>query len=191
MPISVFIVIAGALAALPGSTAQAETISIDAGNNWFCSSDFQTQPCVTDITAGDSVVWTMVQGFHTVTECEAGHTNCGNGFDSGLLNQGETYSLTFSEPGTVSYYCAIHPDMTGVLNVQEPMPSPSPVPTTAPTDGGEAPAATATQSPAAVPQTGGQPSDGSGFAAALLLALAGGSLLVLSGGSALFAVRRR
>jgi plastocyanin len=39
---------------------------------------------------------------------------------SGLLNTGETWSLTFSKAGSYTYLCAIHAGMGGVVNVVEP-----------------------------------------------------------------------
>ena len=36
---------------------------------------------------------------------------------SGLLNKGDTYSLTFTKEGVFPYLCAIHPGMGGVVNV--------------------------------------------------------------------------
>jgi plastocyanin len=38
-------------------------------------------------------------------------------WDSGTLSQGNTYSYTFTTPGTYSYHCAIHSSMKGTVNV--------------------------------------------------------------------------
>jgi plastocyanin len=35
-------------------------------------------------------------------------------FDSGILNPGDTFSLTFDTPGTSAYYCQIHGGPGGV-----------------------------------------------------------------------------
>jgi plastocyanin len=47
------------------------------------------------------------------------HTVTGNngGFNSGLLNTGNSWSYTFTTPGTYQYHCAIHPFMTGTVVV--------------------------------------------------------------------------
>jgi plastocyanin len=42
----------------------------------------------------------------------------GDRFNSGLLMPGESYSLTFSEPGVYSFTCNIHPGMNGTVVVQ-------------------------------------------------------------------------
>ncbi len=36
-----------------------------------------------------------------------------------LLNKGESYSFTFNETGSVSYYCSPHPYMKGIVTVTE------------------------------------------------------------------------
>ena len=38
-------------------------------------------------------------------------------FDSEVLNPGDSFMLTFPEAGTFSYYCEIHPSMTGSVIV--------------------------------------------------------------------------
>lgn len=56
----------------------------------------------------------------TLTACDSSGTeDDGPSFASGSLESGESYSFTFQEEGTVSYYCENHqPDMTGQINVQ-------------------------------------------------------------------------
>jgi len=39
-------------------------------------------------------------------------------FDSGLLATGQAFDLSFDEPGQYELFCALHPDMTGVVNVE-------------------------------------------------------------------------
>jgi len=38
-------------------------------------------------------------------------------FDTGTIAPGGSGSVTFNTPGTYSYFCAIHPDMTGTITV--------------------------------------------------------------------------
>ena len=38
-------------------------------------------------------------------------------WDSGELQQGEDFSFTFDKPGTYTYHCSIHPDMTASVKV--------------------------------------------------------------------------
>jgi hypothetical protein len=48
---------------------------------------------------------------HTVTALEGT-------FDSGKLNGGESFSVTFTKPGTFLYKCLIHPTMKGTVIVR-------------------------------------------------------------------------
>jgi plastocyanin len=40
-------------------------------------------------------------------------------FDTGTIEEGKLKSETFKEPGTYSYFCEIHPDMHGTVEVVE------------------------------------------------------------------------
>jgi hypothetical protein len=54
------------------------------------------------VAAGTRVVWTNVgQNPHTVTANE-------RAFDSGTLESGETFAVSFDDVGRVPYYCQIH-----------------------------------------------------------------------------------
>jgi len=174
-------------------TSSAQSTNIDVGNFYFCAASFESSVCDTTVTAGSTVTWQVSAGSHTVTQCDASFTTCppSGGFDSGLLNSGGTYSQTFSTPGTISYWCAFHPDqMRGRLVVQaqptatptptptagpgSPTPSPPPVPTT-----GSAGIPGATSGPVQVPNSGG--STGGSFP---WVAVAMGMTLLTLGGAA-------
>jgi plastocyanin len=59
-------------------------------------------PRQVEVEAGGTVVWEHVgQRPHTVTASDGS-------FDSGTLETGASFSQTFSEPGTYSYYCRFH-----------------------------------------------------------------------------------
>src|SRR5581483_4882133 len=49
---------------------------------------------------------------HTVTTTKAPVA-----FDSGVFQNGKSFSYTFTKPGTYEYYCAVHPDMKAVVTV--------------------------------------------------------------------------
>lgn len=172
-------------------SAGAVTEEIEAGSNYFCAPSFQNGVCTTTITVGDTVTWNMVLGIHTVTECDSTYATCAaaGGFDSGILEPGETFSRTFDAAGDVAYYCAIHPiEMRGVISVVAAVtdtPTPTPVsstPTDVPGD------ASPTASPAAVPKSGGEPLTGGFPLEALVLAL--GGVLAAAGAASLYAARR-
>lgn len=80
--------------------------------------DDEFQPTQLTVTVGTTVVWTNAgQNPHTVTAAD-------RAFDSGTLESGETFSITFDEAGEVPYYCQIHGEpgsgMRGVIVVQAP-----------------------------------------------------------------------
>lgn len=84
-------------------------------------SDFAFSPATVTITAGDSVTWTNADPVvHTATSTTGA-------FDSGDIAQGESFSVTFTTPGTYDYFCTPHPTMTGQIVVQAAAPAaPSP-----------------------------------------------------------------
>jgi len=72
------------------------------------------QPAELMVEAGQTVVWTN-RGFgpHTVTAA-------GGEFDSGRINAGESFKVTFTTPGAFAYACTIHPSMHGKVSVLAP-----------------------------------------------------------------------
>lgn len=65
------------------------------------------------VKEGTKVVWENEQSItHTVTSKE-------DFFDSGNIEQGDSYSYTFEKPGTYNYYCTIHPSMEGKVVVKK------------------------------------------------------------------------
>ena len=89
--------------------------------------DFAFAPATLTITVGDTVTWTNQDAVaHTATSTTGV-------FDSGDLEQGESYSVTFTAPGTYDYLCTPHPSMTGrvvVLAAATPVPA-TPAPASA------------------------------------------------------------
>ena len=73
---------------------------------------FVFQPATITVPAGTTVVWTNLDPVaHTVTDVDGA-------YDSGLFDEAGTYSMTFSTPGTYTYYCIPHPMMIGTVEVQ-------------------------------------------------------------------------
>src|SRR3954451_7965451 len=99
-------------AALAWQNQQQSAIGNSAPNSRSVSiEDFYFEPSEAAIQPGDTVTWTNEGNHpHTVTADDGS-------FDSGPLQQGESFSHTFQSPGMVSYYCSIHPFMTGSVSV--------------------------------------------------------------------------
>jgi plastocyanin len=82
------------------------------GGNAVAVEGFAFVPSTLEVLSGTEVTWTNRDPTtHTVT-AEDGS------FDSGPLDQGGTFAMTFNEPGTVAYFCSIHPTMKGTVTVQ-------------------------------------------------------------------------
>ena len=73
--------------------------------------NFTFNPKVVTVKAGDTVVWTNRDDIpHTVADPGK--------FKSKALDTGDTYSFTFTTPGSFDYFCSLHPHMTGRLVVE-------------------------------------------------------------------------
>lgn len=71
--------------------------------------DFSFNPNGITVHAGGTVTWT--------NDGSTAHTATGEGFDSGHIQPGKSYSHTFSSSGTFNYVCQIHPFMKGKITV--------------------------------------------------------------------------
>lgn len=69
-------------------------------------------PASITIKVGDTVTWTNNDADHD-------HTVSGNGFSSGNLKHGATFSFTFTSAGTFAYSDGLHPRMKGKVVVQK------------------------------------------------------------------------
>lgn len=78
--------------------------------------DLDYDPRVVTVEAGEGILWrNMGELPHTVTD-RAGE------FDSGILQNGETFTHVFPEVGTFEYFCTLHPDMIATVVVAEATP---------------------------------------------------------------------
>jgi plastocyanin len=136
-----------------GSVAHAATFIVNVGGN----APPAFSPQIITIAPGDTVTFVNKGGFHNVV-ADDGSFTCAHGCKGDT--QGDTgapsssnwiFSLSFATAGTVGYYCVVHgapgQGMYGTINVRAPQPPPA-------------------TSTSAVPEAG------SGFAVALVLALA-------------------
>ena len=85
------------------------TIVTGAGNQ---NNGQSFSPASFTVKAGTTVTWVNKDGTeHTVT------SKGSSLFDSGNVPTGGTFSYTFRQPGTYTYYCTLHPWMTGTIVV--------------------------------------------------------------------------
>ena len=74
--------------------------------------NFNFTPADITVAAGTTVTWTNNDDVeHTVTASD-------NTFGSKALETGASYSFTFKQAGTYTYFCSIHPFMTARVTVQ-------------------------------------------------------------------------
>ena|SRR5271165_7018767 len=74
--------------------------------------NFSFAPATITVAAGTTVRWTNRDDIpHTVVSDD-------QSFKSKAMDTDEAYTHTFTKPGTYSYFCSIHPKMTGKVVVQ-------------------------------------------------------------------------
>lgn len=72
---------------------------------------FMFGPSTVTVVAGTTVAWKNLDPEpHTVASLDGA-------FRSGALDQGDSFTFTFTKPGTYRYVCSIHPQMTGTIAV--------------------------------------------------------------------------
>ena len=106
----VFLLLMGAFFELGGKTASAE--STTSGASAVKIDNFSFTPATITVAAGTTVTWTNSDDIpHTVVSDD-------KSFKSKPLDTDEKFTYTFSKPGTYSYFCSLHPKMTGKIVVQ-------------------------------------------------------------------------
>jgi len=74
--------------------------------------NFVFEPARVTVKAGTTVTWTNRDDIpHTVAAKE-------RLFKSKVMDTDESYSFTFSTPGEYTYFCSLHPHMTGTIVVE-------------------------------------------------------------------------
>jgi plastocyanin len=112
-------------------------------------------PATLTVRAGDSVTWAN----HDEAAHDVVTTSGPASFRSPLLQTNQSWTFTFTVPGTYAYYCSVHPDMRAQVVVQAadtPTAAPPPAPAQQPatrrpivtTTAAAPPAAPATPNPA-------------------------------------------
>ena len=108
----------GSGSAMPGmtmsGTAGGGAPAAPVGGNTVMIQNFAFAPAALVVKVGTTVTWTNRDtDAHTVT------SQGGNGgpLASAALSTGQSYSYTFTKPGTYSYLCTIHPFMTATVTV--------------------------------------------------------------------------
>ena len=73
--------------------------------------DFTFTPGNVEVPLGATVTWTNYDSApHSATADDGS-------WDTGILDKGQSASVTFSSPGEYAYYCAVHPSMKAHIRV--------------------------------------------------------------------------
>ncbi len=73
--------------------------------------NFAFDPPAVTVPIGTTVVWRLVEGYHTVVSADFR-------LNSPILEQvGDSYTYTFTKVGVYDYVCGVHPEMVGVVQV--------------------------------------------------------------------------
>jgi amicyanin len=94
----------GGVQQTPASTPATNVNQVTIANFAYAPSNIQ-------VSAGTTVTWTNRDSApHSVTFKNRMK-------DSGWLRQGQSFSYTFTTPGTFDYYCTVHPNMVARVSV--------------------------------------------------------------------------
>lgn len=109
----VTMVLVGCTSSPPATSDSNEPANSSAPTYDVSIQNFSFSPATLTIKRGDTVRWTNQDSVqHTAT--------ADNGFfDTGLLSQGQSDTVTFTTTGTFSYYCTPHPNMRATIIVEE------------------------------------------------------------------------
>ncbi|MEU8411386.1 cupredoxin family copper-binding protein [Amycolatopsis japonica] len=108
----------------------------DAATQQVMMQDYAYGPAALTVRVGDTVTWMQ----HDQAPHDVVTTSAPVAFRSPQLSAGQSWSYTFTKPGTYSYYCSVHPDMRATVTVlaaetptKQPPPTPSKQTTARPT----------------------------------------------------------
>lgn len=94
-----------AVSAIVSTTPTNESITVEIKN-------FSYNPSPLNIKTGTKVTWINKDNApHTITSVS------GNLLNSPTLSKEQSFSFTFTNPGTINYYCTFHPMMKGSVDI--------------------------------------------------------------------------
>jgi plastocyanin len=79
------------------------------GGSAVAVADNSFSPATIEVAVGETVTFE--------NEGQIAHTVTGDGFDSGSMAPGDTFTFEASKSGSFSYVCTFHPGMSGTIEV--------------------------------------------------------------------------
>jgi amicyanin len=104
----------GALGALVGAVLAGGVLLANAQNQTsaIAIDNFTFNPQTVTVKAGATVTWTNKDDIpHAIAAV-------GKQFKSKVMDTDNSYSFTFTTPGSYAYFCSLHPHMTGTIVVE-------------------------------------------------------------------------
>lgn len=106
--------VAGCSSPQTATTTVAPTTSTGGGNA-ITIKNFAFDPSTLTVKTGTVVTWINQDATpHTIFS----DTGSPAAFSSAPFSTGASYTFTFTQPGTYTYHCSIHPSMKGTIIVQ-------------------------------------------------------------------------
>ena len=85
----------------------------DAPANQIVINEYMYMPATLNVVTGTKVTWINHDDVpHTIVDTD-------KAFRSSALDTDDTYSYTFTKPGTYHYFCTLHPKMVGTIVVAD------------------------------------------------------------------------
>jgi amicyanin len=93
-----------------------ETAAKEAAGTQVVIDNFSFTPATLTVAAGTQVTWTNHDDIpHTVVSTDKDNKK----IKSKALDTNDTFSFTFTDPGTYEYFCSLHPKMTAKVIVEK------------------------------------------------------------------------
>jgi plastocyanin len=100
------------LAALGGEMKDTGSLSVE--GNKIEIKDFAFNPQTITVKSGDKITWiNRDEEPHTIVSVEKQFKK------SSALDTDQEFTITAGAPGTYTYYCSVHPKMTGTIVVKK------------------------------------------------------------------------
>ncbi len=94
------------------TTAPSTTNNPSVSANTVIIENYAFNPATITVKVGDTVTWTNKDSMEHTASSDDGT------FDTGLIKQGKSGTVTFSKAGTYTYHCTVHHNMKGTVIVQ-------------------------------------------------------------------------
>ena len=91
-----------------------DTDNIGAGGNRIEIKDFAFNPQTITVKSGEKITWiNRDEEPHTIVSVEKQFKK------SSALDTDQEFTITAGAPGTYTYYCSVHPKMTGTIVIEK------------------------------------------------------------------------